>query len=101
MTCRRRQLDVERLGEVVGRDAVCHAALGLALTRSLGEFGATIIVAGNIPGVTRTIPLAIYDYSGAPDGDAMALSLCLVSVAISLAVLILHESLAVRLRRRG
>jgi molybdate transport system permease protein len=77
------------------------AGSSLMFARSLGEFGATIIVAGNIPGVTRTIPLAIYDYSGAPGGEAIALSLCIVSVVISLAVLLLHDSLAVRLRRRG
>ena len=76
------------------------AGSSLMFARSLGEFGATIIVAGNIPGVTQTIPLAIYDYAGAPDGDAMALSLCLISVVISLAVLIFHESLAERLSRR-
>ena len=77
------------------------AGSSLMFARSLGEFGATIIVAGNIPGVTRTIPLAIYDYAGAPDGDAMALALCLISVLISLAVLVLHESVGGRLARRG
>lgn len=76
------------------------AGSSLMFARSLGEFGATIIVAGNIPGVTRTIPLAIYDYAGAPGEEAMALFLCLVSVVISLAVLVLHESLAMRLARR-
>jgi molybdate transport system permease protein len=63
----------------------------LMFARGLGEFGATIIVAGNIPGVTQTIPLAIYEYVSSPRGDAMALSLCLVSVTISVAVLIFHE----------
>ncbi|HEY6873224.1 MAG TPA: molybdate ABC transporter permease subunit [Geobacteraceae bacterium] len=77
------------------------AGSSLMFARGLGEFGATIIVAGNIPGVTRTIPLAIYDYAGAPGEDAMALALCLVSVVVSLAVLVLHEALAVRLARRG
>jgi molybdate transport system permease protein len=48
----------------------------LMFARGLGEFGATIIVAGNIPGVTQTIPLAIYDYVNTPRGDVMALSLC-------------------------
>jgi molybdate transport system permease protein len=47
----------------------------LMFARSLGEFGATIIVAGNIPGVTQTIPLAIYDYTNTPGGDRMALRL--------------------------
>jgi molybdate transport system permease protein len=76
------------------------AGSSLMFARSLGEFGATIMVAGNIPGVTQTIPLAIYDYAGAPGGEPLALSLCLVSVAISLVVLIFHESLARRLTRR-
>jgi molybdate transport system permease protein len=59
--------------------------------RSLGEFGATIILAGNIPGVTQTIPLAIYQYTSTPGGDAMALRLCLVSIALSFGVLLLGE----------
>ena len=59
------------------------AGSSLMFARSLGEFGATIIVAGNIPGVTQTIPLAIYEYASSPTGETMALALCLVSVAIS------------------
>ncbi len=42
------------------------AGSSLMFARSLGEFGATIIVAGNIPGVTQTIPLAIYEYASSP-----------------------------------
>jgi molybdate transport system permease protein len=71
----------------------------LMFARGLGEFGATVIVAGNIPGVTQTIPLAIYEYSGSPNGDAMALALCIISIAISVAVLIFHEWLAGRMTR--
>ena len=67
------------------------AGSSLMFARSLGEFGATIIVAGNIPGVTQTIPLAIYDYAGSPGNEQVALSLCIVSVVLSLIVLILHE----------
>jgi molybdate transport system permease protein len=66
----------------------------LMFARALGEFGATIIVAGNIPGVTQTIPLAIYEYASSPDGDAMAMLLCLVSVVISVIVLLFHEYLS-------
>jgi molybdate transport system permease protein len=69
------------------------AGSALMFARGLGEFGATIVVAGNIPGVTQTIPLAIYEYASSPDGDAMALELCLVSVVISVVVLLLHEYL--------
>ncbi len=74
------------------------AGLSLAFARSLGEFGATIIVAGNIPGITQTIPLAIYDYSNTPGGEARALALCLVSIVLSYVVLLLSELV---LRRFG
>ncbi len=67
------------------------AGSSLMFARSLGEFGATIIVAGNIPGVTQTLPLAIYEYASSPDSESMALSLCLVSIILSLVVLALHE----------
>ncbi len=75
------------------------AGSSLMFARSLGEFGATIIVAGNIPGVTQTIPLAIYEYAASPTGESMALSLCLVSVAISVIVLFLHETMAKKAAR--
>ena len=67
------------------------AGSALMFARGLGEFGATIVVAGNIPGVTQTIPLAIYEYASSPDGDRMALALCLVSILISVIVLLFHE----------
>jgi len=76
------------------------AGSSLMFARSLGEFGATIIVAGNIPGVTQTIPLAIYEYSSSPANEMMALSLCLVSVAISMIVLFLHEMMSKKMARR-
>ncbi len=77
------------------------AGSSLMFARSLGEFGATIIVAGNIPGITQTIPLAIYDYASSPSSVTMALSLCLVSVLISVVVLIVHELLGKKLDRRS
>ncbi|ADW16427.1 molybdate ABC transporter, inner membrane subunit [Desulfobulbus propionicus DSM 2032] len=64
------------------------AGMTLMFARSLGEFGATIILAGNIPGVTQTIPLAIYEYTSTPGGDRMALSLCMVSIILSFIVLL-------------
>jgi molybdate transport system permease protein len=72
----------------------------LMFARSLGEFGATIILAGNIPGVTQTIPLAIYDYTNTPGGDQMALSLCLVSIVLSFTVLMISEAMARSFKRR-
>ena len=76
------------------------AGSSLLFARSLGEFGATIIVAGNIPGVTQTIPLAIYEYASSPTSEQLALSLCVVSVVISMVVLLLHEMMAKKLARR-
>lgn len=76
------------------------AGSALMFARGLGEFGATVIVAGNIPGVTQTIPLAIYEYASSPKGDAMALSLCFVSISISIVVLVFHEWLGRRIVRR-
>jgi len=75
------------------------AGAALMFARGLGEFGATIIVAGNIPGVTQTIPLAIYEYAASPGSESMALSLCLVSVLLSLVVLVLHEVMGRKLVR--
>lgn len=76
------------------------AGSSLMFARSLGEFGATIIVAGNIPGVTQTIPLAIYDYAASPESESVAISLCLVSIVMSMAVLFLHELIIGKLARR-
>ncbi|MCB2180947.1 MAG: molybdate ABC transporter permease subunit [Desulfobulbaceae bacterium] len=76
------------------------AGMTLMFARSLGEFGATIILAGNIPGVTQTIPLAIYEYTNTPGGDRMAMSLCLVSIALSLLVLLVSESVTRSYKRR-
>ncbi len=75
------------------------AGSALMFARGLGEFGATVIVAGNIPGVTQTIPLAIYEYASSPKGDIMALSLCAVSICISDVVLVFHEWLGRRVVR--
>ncbi len=75
------------------------AGMTLMFARSLGEFGATIILAGNIPGLTQTIPLAIYDYTNTPGGDSMALTLCLVSIVLSLLVLLVSDRLALRVRK--
>jgi molybdate transport system permease protein len=77
------------------------AGSSLMFARSLGEFGATIIVAGNIPGVTQTIPLAIYDYAASPGSERMALSLCIVSVVLSFVVLVFHEAMGRKLEQRG
>jgi molybdate transport system permease protein len=67
------------------RGVLAAAVLGFA--RSLSEFGATIMLAGNIPGATRTIPLAIYSAAQRVDGDASATRLVCVSVVLAAAAL--------------
>ena len=62
------------------------AGLALCWARALGEFGATITFAGNLPGVTQTMPLAVY-LALETDLEA-AIALSLVLLAISLAVLV-------------
>ena len=72
----------------------------LAFARSLGEFGATITFVSNIPGETQTLPLAIYNLTQSPGGDAAVLRLCAISVALSLAALVLSEWMTRRMRAR-
>ncbi|MES2019668.1 MAG: molybdate ABC transporter permease subunit [Pseudomonadota bacterium] len=71
------------------------AVLGFA--RSIGEFGATITFVSNVPGQTRTLPLAIYSALQQPGGEAMAWRLSGISVALSLAALVASEVLARRM----
>jgi molybdate transport system permease protein len=74
------------------------ALLGFA--RSLGEFGATITFVSNIPGETRTLPLALYTLLQTPDSEAGAARLALLSVILALVALAASELLARRLRVR-
>jgi len=73
--------------------------LVLAFARSLGEFGATIVFAGNIQGETRTLPLAVYSFMQIPGGDAAALRLVLVSILLSLGALVFSEIMSHRYRQ--
>jgi molybdate transport system permease protein len=73
----------------------------LSFARSLGEFGATITFVSNIPGETQTLPLAIYALTQVPGGDAAALRLCVISIVLSLAALLVSETLVQRASRRA
>ena len=64
------------------------AGIALSFARGLGEFGATLLLAGNIPGRTQTLPLAVYEASLTGD-DRAALLLCLLLTGVSIAVLLL------------
>jgi molybdate transport system permease protein len=72
----------------------------LSFARSLGEFGATITFVSNIPGETRTLPLAIYTYTQVPGGDAQALRLSVLAILLSLAALAISELLGRRATAR-
>ncbi|EIZ80370.1 molybdate transport system permease [Novosphingobium sp. Rr 2-17] len=74
------------------------AALVLGFARSVGEFGATITFASNIPGETQTLPLAIYSALQVPGAEWQVARLAGISVALSLAALVISEWLA---RRSG
>jgi molybdate transport system permease protein len=73
----------------------------LAFARSLGEFGATITFVSNIPGETRTLPLAIYAYTQSPGGDAMAMRLSVLAILLSLGALMVSEWSVRRARGRA
>lgn len=75
------------------------AVLGFA--RSLGEFGATITFVSNIPGETRTLPLAIHSALQLPDGEALVTRLSIIAVVLSLGALIVAELLARPAARRS
>ena len=68
----------------------------LAWARALGEFGATIVLAGNIAGQTRTIPLAVYTLLNARDGEAGVVVLIGISVTFSMAALLMSFRLSAR-----
>jgi molybdate transport system permease protein len=73
----------------LARRGVLYGTL-LAFTRALGEFGATTLVAGIIPGRTETLALGIYSRVQLGD-DAGALWLCAASFAIALAAMLVAE----------
>lgn len=77
------------------------AGMILCFAKAMGEFGATITFVSAIPGETETLPAAIYAFTQVPGGDAGALRLTLVSVALSMTALMLSELLAQRVGRRG
>ena len=72
------------------------AAALLAFARGLGEFGATIVVAGNIPGRTQTAPLYVFNRLQVGD-DAAAIRLIAASLVLALITLSVHHHLARRI----
>ena len=71
-----------------------------AFSAALGEFGAVITFVSNIPGETRTLPLALYTALQVPGGDAAAARLAAISFALGLSGLLISEWFARRVRTR-
>jgi molybdate transport system permease protein len=67
------------------------AGMILSFAKAMGEFGATITFVSNIPGETRTLATAIYSFTQVPGGDAAALRLTVISIALSFSALIASE----------
>jgi len=76
------------------------AGVILSFARSLSEFGATITFVSNIPGQTRTLPLALYTLTQVPGGEAGALRLCVISVLLALLALVGSELMTRHIGRR-
>lgn len=77
---------------------VSGAVLGMA--RGLGEFGATITFAANIPGQTQTIPLAMYSFIQTPGAEFMAARLCVIAIVIAIIALLISEFLTRRMKKK-
>ena len=73
----------------------------LSFARAMGEFGATITFVSNIPGETQTLPTLIYTFTQSPGGEAGALRLTVISVALSLGAILVSEAIAQALGRRS
>ena len=72
----------------------------LAFIRCLGEFGATITFAANVPGETRTLPLALYSALQVPGGEAAGPRLAIISVVLAILALVASQYLAKQVARR-
>lgn len=73
----------------------------LAFARGVGEFGATIMIAGNIPGKTQTIPLAVYSMTERPNGIAESWRLVALSVLIAAAAIVVSRWVEQRQRKQS
>jgi molybdate transport system permease protein len=76
------------------------AGMILAFAKAMGEFGATITFVSNIPGETQTLSAAIYTFTQVPGGDAGAMRLTIVAIAISFTALLASEFMAYLVGKR-
>lgn len=73
----------------------------LGFARGLGEFGATLMIAGNIAGATQTIPLLVYENFESPGGIQSSYRIILVSILIATVAIFVSEKMEQRSRRGG
>jgi molybdate transport system permease protein len=76
------------------------AGVILGFAKALGEFGATITFAAAIPGVSLTLPAAIYQAVQSPGGEQRAAALCLVAAVIAVAAVAGADAVTRRILRR-
>jgi len=81
-----------RVSMPLARRGIIAGAI-LAFARSLGEFGATVMVAGNLPGETQTIPLFIYSQANSPGGPEESARMIVVCIVIAVVALGFSEYL--------
>ena len=72
----------------------------LAFAKAMGEFGATITFVSNIPGQTQTLPSAIYAFLQVPGGEAQAMRLVWIAIAVAMGALFLSEWVGRAVARR-
>jgi molybdate transport system permease protein len=72
----------------------------LAFAKAMGEFGATITFVSNIPGQTQTLPSAIYAFLQVPGGEAQAMRLVWIAIAVAMGALLLSEWIGRAVARR-
>ena len=72
----------------------------LSFARSLGEFGATISFVSNIPGVTQTLPLAMFSSIETPGAEIETMRLCIISLFVALMSLLISELLSQQCTKR-
>ncbi len=76
------------------------AGVVLGFAKAMGEFGATITFVANIPGETQTLPSAVYAFLQVPGGEAGAMRLVVLAIAVALGAVLVSEWLARRVARR-
>lgn len=76
------------------------SGLILGFARCMGEFGATITFAGNLPGVTSTLPMAIYTQLEIPGREQIAFQLAAISIIISFSAILISEALNSKMSKK-